>query len=47
MSDHDVVYNPGKRDAQKKEAWIKNIMSKLGYTREQAEEAFKRINPKL
>jgi hypothetical protein len=32
-----------KRELQKREAWIKNIMSKLHYTREQAEAAWSRI----
>jgi hypothetical protein len=32
-----------KREQQKRETWIKNTMSKLHYTREQAEAAWQRI----
>lgn len=33
------------RMKQKKEAWIMNVIRKLGYTREQAEKAYDRIQP--
>lgn len=33
----------GRIVAIKKESWIKNVVKKLNYTEQQAEEAFKRI----
>ncbi len=32
-----------RRDSQKKQTWIKNVMNKLGFTRERAEAEHKKI----
>lgn len=34
------------REVLKRSAWISNVMSKLGYTKEEAEAAWKRIYSK-